>query len=73
MTNEEMTKAFMDSINELPPLMRYPMLLSIAGMVAKALPEAEDLYREEAERVLSEFSYICFRNDIEYGRSSDEE
>ena len=73
MNNEEMTKALMDSVNELPPIMRYPVLLSIAGAIAKALPEAEDLYREEAESILEQFSYICFRNNIEYGRPADEE
>ena len=52
---DEMYKPFLDSINVLPPLIRYPTLLVLAEILAEELPKAEEAYNNEKAVMLERF------------------
>ena len=53
--DEELLKGFRESINDLSPLLRYPVLLLIADMVKEELPKAKKAHDEECENMINRF------------------
>lgn len=58
---DEMAKGFIDSINAIPPIMRYPALLTLAELVAEELPKAEAEYNNEKVIILERFFEVIDR------------
>ena len=52
---DDINKQFLDSINALPPLVRYPALLLLAEIITEELPKAEEAYNNERAVMLERF------------------
>lgn len=52
---EDITKNIVDSFYTLPPLLRYPTMVAVAGALAKELPKAEIEHTNACREILKGF------------------